>query len=454
MSESILLSELTSLINNALKSNLPDSVWLVAEINSLNENRSGHCYIELVEKDKNSDNIIAKVRATIWSRTWRMIKPYFKSVTGQDLCEGIKVLVNCNVQFSDIYGLSINIFDIEPSFTLGEIEKLKQEILTRLENEGVLEMNRMLPLPQVPQKIAVISSATAAGFEDWKEQLENNSYGYKFYYKLFPAFMQGAKTENTIVAALDKIYAYEDFFDLVVILRGGGSKSELNSFNNYNIAINVAQYPLPVITGIGHERDETVVDIVANTTLKTPTAVAEFLTDRIYDFETGLNELNTSISQHVKYEIESKKEEIQRISYMLPAGVNSIISENKAHLKDVIKDIKSEVRTTIKENEYYLSDYKTNLQHKSVSHIRERISAISNFKTQLNNTTSAFFKNQKFKIDIREQKIKGSEPENILKKGFSITTKNNKVVHNAAELSSGDIIITKLHKGKVKGRVL
>jgi len=267
MVNKLTLSELNERIRDALLEAFPGMVWVIAEVSELKENRSGHCYLELVEKEGNE--IVARSRATIWSYTYRMLKPYFETTTGQLFTQGIKILVQASVEYHPAYGLSLNIKDIDPTYTVGDMALQRKEIIDRLQKEGVFDMNRELNLPLVPQKIAVISSATAAGYQDFMNQLESNEYGFVFYTRLFEAFMQGAEAVPSIIRALERIFQYEDFFDAVVIIRGGGATADLSSFDNYELAINITQFPLPVITGIGHEKDDTIIDLVAHTRLKT-----------------------------------------------------------------------------------------------------------------------------------------------------------------------------------------
>ena len=290
MKQKFTLFELNEQIKDTLCEAFPSTVWVVAEVSELKENRSGHCYLELVEKVENE--IIARSRATIWSYTYRMLKPYFETTTGQFFSHGIKVLVQVTVEYHPAFGLSLNIKDIDPTYTVGDMALQRKEIIARLQNEGIFDMNRELQLPLVPQKIAVISSKTAAGYQDFVHQLNSNAHGFIFYTQIFEAWMQGTGAVKSIIGALERIYQYEDFFDAVAIIRGGGATADLSCFDNYELAFNLVQFPLPVITGIGHEKDDTIIDLVAHTRMKTPTAVAEFFingVERFYDrlLDTG-----------------------------------------------------------------------------------------------------------------------------------------------------------------------
>jgi exodeoxyribonuclease VII large subunit len=273
----ISLFDLNNQVKRTLKERFAEPVWVTAEIASIQENRSGHCYLELIDKPEGEDNPVAVAKGTIWAFTYRMLKPYFETTTGRSLERGMKVLVQVEVIFHELYGFSLNIKDINPTFTIGDLERKKREIIEQLEREGIIDMNQRLELSLLPKNIAVISSPTAAGLGDFINQLERNSYGYKFHIKLFPAVMQGEKTTESVIAALDRIYEYEYLFDVVVIIRGGGAQSDLGCFDSYDMAANVAQFPIPVIAGIGHERDETIVDRVAFMRVKTPTAAAAVL---------------------------------------------------------------------------------------------------------------------------------------------------------------------------------
>lgn len=267
-------------IKEALEGTFFETVWVQAEISELKQHPSGHCYLTLVEKDARSNTLLAKASAVVWASTWRMVKPYFAAQTGRALAVGMSVLVRVQVSYSTVYGLSLVVFDIDPSFTVGELELARQRTIARLEAEGMFDMNAQLPLPALPRRLAVISSATAAGYRDFMHHLEDNEYGFHFYTRLFPALMQGAEAPASMIAALDTIAAEADSFDAVLVLRGGGGAMDLVCFDDYDLAVNVAQFPLPVLTGIGHDHDYHIIDRVAHTYVKTPTALADWLVER------------------------------------------------------------------------------------------------------------------------------------------------------------------------------
>ncbi len=305
--EPIGLYQLNCLVKRELKNRFPDSFLVIAEIADVKENRSGHCYLELVEKREEDDAVIATARATIWAFTYRMLKPYFETTTGKSLQKGIKVLVRVEIVFHELYGYSLNIKDIDPTFTIGDLERKRKEIIDRLTQEGVIDMNRELEFPMLPKTVAIISSPTAAGYGDFVDQLHRNAYGYAFHTKLFPAIMQGEKTTESIIAALERIYEFESLFDVVVIIRGGGSQTDLGSFDSYELAANVAQFPIPILAGIGHERDETIVDRVAYRSVKTPTAAAAFLIECFSEADGELEEAKEILVRETKRILQEEK---------------------------------------------------------------------------------------------------------------------------------------------------
>lgn len=289
-------------VKRHLEDHFFESVWLQAEISELKQNPSGHCYLTLVEKDPGSNALLARASAVVWASTWRMVKPYFEAQTGRALAPGLSVLVRVQVSYSVLYGLSLVIYDIDPSFTVGELELARQRTIARLEAEGMFDMNAQLSLPLLPRRLAVISSPTAAGWRDFRRQLEGNEYGFRFQLQLFPAVMQGDAAPESIIGALDQIAAEADSFDAVLILRGGGGAMDLVCFDDYELAVNVAQFPLPVLTAIGHDHDFHVVDMVAHTHVKTPTALADWFLDRFsgeaWRLDTLVQRLHLAVRTH------------------------------------------------------------------------------------------------------------------------------------------------------------
>lgn len=289
------LHTLNALVREAIAAELPDEYWVEAELSECRESR-GHCYMELVEKDETSNTPVAKASAKCWKQTWAMVQPYFERTTGQPLRAGMKVLLKVYPQFHEAFGFSWIVTDIDPNYTLGDMAQRRQQIIAQLKAEGVFDLQRELVIPRFCQRIAVISAETAAGYGDFCRQLEENEYGLVFYPTLFPAVMQGEQVEQSVIAALNRINGHADDYDVVVIIRGGGSTSDMSGFDTLSLAENVANFPLPIITGIGHDRDECVLDMVSNTRVKTPTAAAAFLIAHLADTLQHLNDLQQRLS--------------------------------------------------------------------------------------------------------------------------------------------------------------
>ena len=474
MNEKLTLLQLNESIKDTLHDAFSATVWVVAEVSELKINRSGHCYLELIEKEGNS--IIARSRATIWSYTFRMLKPYFETSTGQQFSQGIKILVQVAVEYHTAYGLSLNIKDIDPTYTVGDMALQRKEIINRLQTEGVFEMNKELELPLVPQKVAVISSATAAGFQDFMSQLDTNEFGFKFYTKLFEATMQGAETVPSIIRALDRIFNHEDFFDAVVIIRGGGAAADLSSFDNYDLAFNVTQFPLPVISGIGHEKDDTIVDLVAHTRMKTPTAVAEFLIAGVTQFYDRLLDMETQVVQFVRNTIDDEQNKLEKIATSLNYSVSEFINEKQTRLTKMGNELQQNVSQYSFKKKYEINNLKHDLESiislwfvetkNSLEHKRRILKRVAGASLLKNNATLIHYKDliahetkrmifrEQKKIHISETSLRLLTPENILKRGYSLTLKDGKIIKLAAKLIVNDEIETMFADGKVQSKII
>lgn len=427
--EHITLSHLNSLVGEAITTHLERSYWVVAEIVELRANYSGHCYLTLAEKEQ--DKVLAQSKAAIWQQTYRMIKPYFENATGMAFAAGIKVLVKVSVSFHNVYGLNMTVQDIDPNYTVGELTVRRQQILNQLREDGVVDMNKSLEAPLLPKRIAIISSPTAAGFEDFTNQLDNNAYDYQYNATLFSATMQGEGSELSVIDAFERIYGSEETFDLVVIIRGGGAALDLACFDNYNIAYNLAQFPLPVFVGIGHERDETVLDFVAHTSFKTPTAVAAHLIEMMQQAEGCVDILFDRLQNSVHQIVLQEKQHIYGIAGNLPMLASGIFNKKNIHLAQILH--KTEQRT-----ERLLRDKKDNLH---------------NIQSGLRAATHDLFLLQKKQLEKAEMMVDLADPKRLLKRGFSITMKDGQVVKDASLLKSGDDVETVLAKGIVKSKV-
>jgi exodeoxyribonuclease VII large subunit len=407
---SISLSQLTDRIQEVLKFSFDTPVWIRAEISELRENYNGHCYLELVEKDSNSDAILAKTKANIWSTTYRMLKPYFENSTGESLRAGLNILVAVTVEFHGVYGFSLNIRDIDPVFTIGELAARRLKIIRQLEADGIANMNKLIEMPVLPQRLAIISSATAAGYDDFMNQLRNDENQFAFYTKLFPAVMQGEQAESSIIRSLEKIYEHSELFDVVVIIRGGGATTDLACFDSYELALNCAQFPLPVISGIGHQRDVSILDMVAHSSVKTPTAAAEFLISKMKDAENVWKNIFSDIS----YLVQNK-------------------TENEFRKLD-----QTQMRIT----------------HTLRQWVTKRSHALETHQNRLQNSVRMQIVRQKNKLLILEKSIESHSPSYLLKHGYTITALNGKRISSIKEIKAGDKIRTFVHDGEFESEII
>lgn len=426
MEQTILsLYELNTLVRRGLRACFPDEYWVQAELSDVRTNYSGHCYMEFVQKDTSSNSLVAKARGMIWSNVFVRLKPYFERETGQAFVSGIKVLVKVTVDFHELYGYSLTVVDIDPTYTIGDMARRRKEILLKLESEGILTMNKELQLPVPVQRIAVISSATAAGYGDFCNQLENNKFGFAFTTRLFPSVMQGDKVESSIIASLEKIYNEIDKWDVVVIIRGGGATSDLSGFDTYNLAAHCAQFPLPIITGIGHERDDTVLDLISHTRVKTPTAAAEFLINRMLETATALEQLASSIYEIIPQRLQRESERIERMITRVPSMVQSRLQREILRCERMTNKIEISWN-----NRLMRENYRLDILPRIVTVLESRI------------------QKETHRLELLEHKVKASSPELLLKKGYSITIKKGKAVTDISQLKPGDEVETRVAIGR------
>lgn len=407
--DALSLYELNNLVRSRLEHAFPEEYWVQAELSDVRSNATGHCYLELIEKDARGNNLIARARAMIWNQVYRLLKPYFEQETGQAFVSGLKVLVKVTVGFHELYGYSLTILDIDPSYTLGDMARRRREILAKLEEEGVLTLNKELEMPLLPQCIAVISSATAAGYGDFCNQLAGNPYGYVFYPRLFPAMMQGERVEESIIGALNRIYSHAEAWDVVVIIRGGGATSDLSNFDSYLLAANCAQFPLPIITGIGHERDDTVIDAVAHTRVKTPTAAAEYLIARVHESAAVVENSGGRICQAVRWVLEYEKQQLDTYCHRMQMTLVTGLQREHYRLEQWVQHFPLVVRTALEREQH--------------------------------------------RLQLWEQRVDSLSPDKLLARGYSITLKDGHAVTDATTLSSGDRLVTRMAKGEVRSIV-
>ncbi len=334
--EPLTLYALNNMVRCTLNDAIPSRYWVTGELSEVRETTAGHCYIELVQRNEATGELVAKARGTIWARTYALLRPYFVEETGQNFVAGLKILVQVSVDFHELYGFALDVCDIEPAFTVGDMERRRRQIIKRLEDEGVIGLNKELPFPMLPQRVAVISSPTAAGYDDFCDQLAANAYGFVFYTHLFPSPMQGAKVEEGIIAALGRIARNLDLWDVVVIIRGGGATSDLSCFDTYDLANNCAQFPLPIITGIGHHRDDTLLDIVAHTRVKTPTAAAELLVHAMAAQAAYIETMRRDIADAVRNAIAASGRHLHTLMQRLPVAT-ALLMQRHSHRLDLWK---------------------------------------------------------------------------------------------------------------------
>jgi exodeoxyribonuclease VII large subunit len=413
------ISQLTEQIRLTLENELEPVYWVVGELADFRQAPQGHVYFELVEKQGN--HVQAKIRANLWQFTYRSVASKFQSVTGTTLKNGMKVLAQVAVTYHPVYGLSINVKDIDPSFSLGERARVRQETIDRLTREGLLQLNARFQLPPVVQRIAIISSATAAGYGDFVNQLEQNTFGYKVYHKLFPSLMQGNEAVTNLLSALEKVKGEKNQLQIeaVVIIRGGGAQLDLDCFDEYGLAVAIANFPLPVFTGIGHERDETIADLVAHTRLKTPTAVAEFLLSGFREFEENLGILLQRLDRSTRLQLREEENKIHQFALR----ANSI-AKNRISLEgEKVKNRTNRIQLAAK-----------NLH-------RTHHTALDGIEKNLKRNLITFLQKQAEKLENKETLLRQLDPDSILKRGYSRTEVNGIPVH-LAKVQLGDQLDT------------
>ena len=407
--EPFTLYSLNNMVRQAVSEGLPSRYWVTGELSEVREASNGHCYIELVQRDEVTQELVAKARGTIWSRIYSLLRPYFLEQTGEPFAAGLKVLLQVSVAFHELYGYTLDVCDIEPAYTVGDMARQRMLVIKRLTDEGVIDLNKELPFPLLPQRVAVISSATAAGYGDFCDQLAANRYGFVFYPHLFQSPMQGSGVEQGIISALDRIAANIDMWDVVVIIRGGGATSELSCFDTYDLANNCAQFPLPIITGIGHQRDESVLDMVAHTRAKTPTAAAELLIHAMLEQETCMTNMMQGVVQGVQQRMDAEQQRLNGLLGRLPMTTALYLQGEKMRLQASLQAMFSSAQMLIKE--------------------------------------------QQHRLDVCNAALEAASPGRILSLGYSITRVNGRVVRSIDDVVPGDEVTTEVAGGEFTSTV-
>ena len=431
----ITLLELNQLVRDVIESDMPYEYWVEAELSECRESR-GHCYMELVQKDDRTATPVARASAKCWANKWTTLRPFFERATGQPLHAGMKVLLKVYAQFHEVYGFSWIVTAIDPTYTLGDMARKRQEIIRQLKEEGVFDLQKELQLPLFCQNVAVISSETAAGYGDFCNQLADNPYGFQFRTWLFPAIMQGEGTSQSIISALERIFNAQGTmhnapFDCVVIIRGGGATSDMSGFDTLELAENVANFPIPIITGIGHERDESILDMVSHTRMKTPTAAAAFLISHLKDVLDALNDAQNHIVRYTENRLADLKSQLSAVSEAIPRLFPVIKARQEVRIDALSHRLSSSIQRRILENQNRLSTYEQRLP----TIVERRL-------TQ-----------ERHQLEIIGEKMKMLDPTLLLRRGYSITLKDGKSVKDPATLKVGDEIETRLEKGTIKSVV-
>lgn len=408
MNRTLSLFEFNQMVSEAISDSLPGKCWVEAELSEIRES-GGHCYMMLVQKDLFGATPVAKAPAKCWRSSWVKVAAKFRNVTGFLPQPGMKVLLLANADFHPAYGFSLIVSDIDPTYTIGDMAQRRKEIIQQLKDEGVFDLQKDLHLPLFTQRIAVISANTAAGYGDFCNQLEFNEYGFRFSVTLFPAVMQGEQVESSIIGALNEIYERINDFDCVVITRGGGAVADMSGFDTLALAENVANFEIPVITAIGHDRDESVLDMVSFQKVKTPTAAAAFLIDRLV----------------------SVLDRIDDAESVILSSVQSRIERQKMYLESLVEKVSSHCKLLKQKGE-------ANLMFLEIG---------------IGNSLQQYLLKERHRLDMLEQRVISLDPALLLKRGYSMTTINGHIVKDAKELHKGDIIETRLSEGKIVSQV-
>lgn len=424
------LLELNTLVRRTIELGLPGQLWVEAELAEARESR-GHCYMELIQKDDSTNTPVARASAKCWRQTWMILRAHFERTTGQMFHAGMKVRLRVYAQFHEAYGFSWIVTDIDPYFTVGDMARRRQEIVRQLKAEGVFDLNRELDFPMFAQRIAVISSETAAGYGDFCNQLADNDYGFSFTTRLFPAVMQGEQVEQSVIAALDRINRCSDEFDCVVIIRGGGATSDMSGFDTLPLAENVANFPLPVITGIGHDRDESIIDMVAHTRVKTPTAAAALLISRLKATADLIDSCHERVLRAVSRRMETERMRLGRLSERIPTLFSVVRTRHESRLEIMQRRLTAAITRRL------------TAEHHRVETLTQSLAPLTERRMTA----------ERHRLDMLAQRAKALDPTLLLRRGYSITLHQGRAVRDAGELKPGDEIVTRLATGSITATV-
>lgn len=424
------LKEVCLSIHKTISDRYRSAYWIKAEINKLNfYPHSGHCYPDLLEKE--GDKIVAQLRANLWKSDYQKINAKFIKVLNEPLKDGISVLLCAHIQYDQLHGLSLRIIDIDPVFSLGELEKEKQNTIQKLKEEGVFNNNKLLKMPLLPKRIAVISVESSKGFSDFKKIIDSNTWNYKILYFLFPSLLQGEKSIESIINQLNNIKKLISHFDAVAIIRGGGGEIGLSSFNNYQLAKEIAMFPIPVLSGIGHSTNETVCELVAHYNAITPTELADYLIQKFHNFSIPLKNAEDKIIAFSESLIESENLIIQNLIKNFSISCINRLKTEKEYIDFLVSDIRKSINNKFQNENIYCSQIEGSLKL----------------------STTNLFKISNMKLDSLSKNVEILNPQNILKRGYSILLKDRKIITKTAELSENDMITNLIADGEILSNV-
>ena len=423
------LLELNGLVREVIEMGMPNEYWVEAELSECRESR-GHCYMELIQRDEQAATPVARASAKCWASKWMLVRPHFEHTTGQRLAAGMKVLLKVYPQFHEAYGFSWIVTDIDPTYTLGDQARRRQDIIRQLKAEGVFDLQKELTLPALCLRIAVVSSQTAAGYGDFCNQLADSPFAFRT--QLFPATMQGEGVEQSVIAALERIYDQIQAFDCVVIIRGGGATSDMSGFDTLLLAENVANFPLPIITGIGHDRDESILDMVSHRRVKTPTAAAAFLVDHAQTMFDTLIRMSDRIAQYARQTLSAHHLQLSTLSTAIPRLFSVVKTRQEARIDALFSRMLATAQQRIIGQQNHLDT------------LGQRMPMLTERKLTA----------EQHRLELLEEKTKHLDPTLLLQRGYSITVHKGRVVRDPKSLKKGDTVETRLEKGTIKSTVI
>lgn len=443
------LLEVTRSIQKTIVDRYKSAFWVKAEMNKLNHySQSGHCFPELVEKA--NGKVIAEIKSTLWRDDYLNINNNFIKTLKEPLKDGIKILFLAKVNYTPTYGLSLQILDIDPSYTLGDLEREKQETIKKLKSENSFDKNKKLRLPLLPQRIAIISVESSKGYADFLRVLDTNSWGYKFFHYLFPSILQGENAVKSMLSQLKRIEKVKSHFDVVAIIRGGGGDVGLSCYNNYSLAKAIAEFPLPVITGIGHATNETVVEMISSTNAITPTKIAEFLLQKFHNFSVPLQRAQDKIIDKSRRLLMEENTRFNSEVKLFKSVTENILLENRNDIKGLQSSIVQQIKFIFNNSKEQLNQLKKSVIRETLSYSATKKQELLQFLLFLRKDSSIFFDKSQLELLNIEKNINNMSPQSVLKRGFSITSHNGKAIKNVLNLKEGEVLETKVFEGTIK----